>query len=758
MGYKHKILFIEDDRDFYRLATLELAGGGLEFEPALAADRASVTSQLQNFAPDLIISDYHLPDIEGPELLKMARASAPAAFFIVLSGVVSDQKGLELEKLGAFKYLPKDRLGRLPLAVKAALHRLSYERPRILFVENDPDDYKLELKALDEEGIKYLARLDQTREGFARELELFSPDIVISDYILPGFTALDVLGIVREKAPLTPVLVASGSVGEEKAIELFRAGAADFVLKDNIHRLGLSVARTIAALRVSIKKEEVERGLREAVEARMIILNAVKAPFFLADDKGRVLLGNAAASAALGLPELEGADIFSAEGDYCAAIKTFLLACARTGAPLVTEHKSGSLICETHVYPVAAAKGERPGFTVLSLDISEKLALRDQAASAQRLESLGLLAGGVAHDFNNIIGAIMGYAGFLYSSAKEDQFRQDAKEILNAAEKAGALTRQLLLFSKKQPMESSVFALNDAVKDMSKMLGRLLGENIRVDLELDGGPTLVKADRGRVEQVLMNLAVNARDAMPGGGKLKIKTGRAEFGPADCAGQPERRPGSYLTLAVKDSGTGMDAETLKKIFEPFFTTKGVAGNGLGLSVVYGVARQHGGFIEVASAPGSGSEFSVYFPEAGVPLEESPKPAAPSCAGTDSCGTILVLEDEEALMKIATRLLQSRGYTVLAARDAAEAAAHFRARGREINLVFSDVMLPGKSGVEFMLETLAAYQGLPFIFSSGYSDEHSEFEVIKAHGCRFLWKPCKPEDLLAAISEELEKVRK
>ncbi|OIO02396.1 MAG: hypothetical protein AUJ51_06440 [Elusimicrobia bacterium CG1_02_56_21] len=372
MSYKNRILFIEDDRDFYRLAEIELAGSGLEFESALAADRAGCAELLGTFRPDLIISDYHLPDIEGPEILKMAQAGAPLAPFIALSGVVSDQKGLELEKLGAFKYLPKDRLGRLPGAAAAALSRLAYTRPRILFSEDESADFKLELRALAEEGINCLPWRGESMAELGEALERSSPDIIITDYRLAGFTALEVIGLARQKAPLAPVIVISASVGEEKTGELFRAGAADFVLKGNLRRLGPAVRRAMKVIKENIRREAAERELREAVETRRIIFDAVKAPFFLADAKGRIILGNTSASAALGLAEIEGADIFSAPGRYSAEIKKAVQDCGKSGGPVGLEHESGGAALETYVYPVAVAKGERAEFAVISFDITER--------------------------------------------------------------------------------------------------------------------------------------------------------------------------------------------------------------------------------------------------------------------------------------------------------------------------------------------------------------------------------------------------
>ena len=388
MGYKQKILFIEDERDFYGLAVKELAGSGLEFEPAHAADRAGFAGLLNTFQPDIIVADYHLPDIEGPEILRLALAAAPLAPFIALSGTVSDQQGRELEKQGAFKYLPKDRLGRLPGAVAGAICRLAYTRPRILFVENDEDDYKLERKALDDEGLKYLPLWVGGVSDLAAALDTFSPNLIVADYVLGDGTALDVLRLARQKTPLSPVIAVSGSVGEEKAIELFRAGVADFVLKDKLHRLGFSVRRVLEAMRENIRREAAERDLREAVAARGFILDAVQAPFFLADAKGRAVLGNAAAAAALRLPELAGADIFAAPGEYGAEIKKALQGGGKSGAPAIVEHQSGSSTLETHVYPVPAPEAGLPQYAVISLDITARK--QAEAALQENMEVLRL--------------------------------------------------------------------------------------------------------------------------------------------------------------------------------------------------------------------------------------------------------------------------------------------------------------------------------------------------------------------------------
>jgi len=378
----------------------------------------------------------------------------------------------------------------------------------------------------------------------------------------------------------------------------------------------------------------------------------------------------------------------------------------------------------------------------------------EQLLQSQKMDSVGRLAGGIAHDFNNILTAINGYAGFLLRSMGPGApGREDAEGILNAADKAAALTRQLLAFSHKQILRPECLDLNELVRNMGKMLSRLVSDSYSVGLELAPELPAVKADPGQLEQVLMNLVVNARDAMPGGGGIVIETAGTTVNEVEPAGNGVLLPGRYVLLCVKDSGTGIPAEIQSRIFEPFFTTKEQGkGTGLGLSTAYGIIKQSGGHIFVDSKPGAGSVFSVYLPVCEEPLHHAQTCAAApeGCGGTE---TILLAEDEEQVRAVMGRLLRYNGYTVLEAADGLAALELFSSRGGEISLLLTDLMMPGLNGLELFRRLKAARPGLKVIYTSGYTDEVGELLSDIDGGAEFLQKPVKPEDLLYKIREVL-----
>ncbi len=388
-------------------------------------------------------------------------------------------------------------------------------------------------------------------------------------------------------------------------------------------------------------------------------------------------------------------------------------------------------------------------------DMSESKRLQAQILHGQKMESVGLLAGGIAHDLNNILMVILGNASFLLSSlGAKDPRRADVEEIQLAEERAAALTRQLLIFSRKQPVHPVVLELNDLIRNLQKMLGRIIGEDVKLETELCPGPVPVRADAGQLELVIMNLSINARDAMPHGGRLSIRTTRPKPGekrhPACAAGND----GLFVRLEVSDTGTGMTPEVLAHIFEPFFTTKPAGkGTGLGLSTVYGVVGQAGGGVSARSAPGKGTTFTIDLPLAAA---AAAAPAAPEPAASPSRGseTILLVEDDDLLRRIDQRLLQERGYRVLPARDGKEALELLHDGGKDADLLLTDVVMPGISGGELAREALTLKPGLKVIFVSGYVDHH-ELEQLMATKSELLRKPVAPEALVRKVREVLDR---
>jgi signal transduction histidine kinase/CheY-like chemotaxis protein len=388
-----------------------------------------------------------------------------------------------------------------------------------------------------------------------------------------------------------------------------------------------------------------------------------------------------------------------------------------------------------------------------SQDITERKRLEEQLRQSQKMEAIGQLAGGVAHDFNNLLTAINGYADILVAGmAPDDQRRADVEEIRKAGDRAAALTRQLLTFSRRQVRQPLVIDLNDVVAGIAPMLRRLVGEQIelRAPQGLDLGR--VRADPSQIEQVLLNLVVNARDAMPAGGTLTIETANVELDDEYARTHALVVPGPHVLLAVSDTGTGMDAATMEHLFEPFFTTKPAGeGTGLGLATVYGIVTGSGGHVVAYSEPGQGSAFKVYLPSVAATVESRAEAAAAPAAG--GAETILVVEDEDAVRSYVERVLGRLGYTVLAARSGVEALALVADDAGPIDLLVTDVMLPGINGRETSERLTARHPSLRTLFISGYTEDSIVHRGELDQGVAFLGKPFTPDALGHAVREVL-----
>jgi signal transduction histidine kinase len=384
----------------------------------------------------------------------------------------------------------------------------------------------------------------------------------------------------------------------------------------------------------------------------------------------------------------------------------------------------------------------------------ERNELENQLRQSQKMEAVGRLAGGVAHDFNNLLTAIMGYGQLMTMRMKaDDPAHRDAEEILKAATRASFLTRQLLAFSRREVVQPQVVDLNPIVEDMSKMLGRLIGES--VDLAVVTSPDLwwIKADPGHMEQVVMNLAVNARDAMPDGGRLTIETSNIDLGEAYVGEHVGLDPGPYVLLAVTDTGTGMDEETKAQIFEPFFTTKGRdSGTGLGLSTVYGIVQQWGGAIQVYSEPGWGSSFKVYLPRASEEARRATAREEPAEVprGTE---TVLVVEDQDAVAAVMRASLQLYGYQVLEAHNGSEALVRAERYDEPIHLVVTDIVMPVMGGPELATRIREVRPATKILFISGFSERAYSAHGTAEPGVAFLQKPFMPETLARKVREVL-----
>jgi CheY-like chemotaxis protein len=381
--------------------------------------------------------------------------------------------------------------------------------------------------------------------------------------------------------------------------------------------------------------------------------------------------------------------------------------------------------------------------------------VEEQLRQAQKMDAVGQLAGGVAHDFNNLLTVITSYGQFLLNALPEqDPRRSDAHQITQAAARAASLTRQLLAFSRRQVLQPQVLDLNEVIGEMQNLLRRVISEDISLVTQLENGIGAVRADRGQIEQVVMNLVVNARDAMVSGGVLAISTRLVHLDTAYARRHAGVNPGRHVVISVRDTGVGMDVQTQQRMFEPFFTTKAKGkGTGLGLSTVYGIVRQSGGHIDVRSSVGRGTTIDIILPQvsATVPVKaEHSIGALPR--GTE---TVLVVEDEEAVRLIVRRVLEAQGYRLIEARDGHDALRICSQRGDEIDLVLSDVIMPGMGGRELSRALAATRPGLPILFMSGYNDDSDLAGTDGEPASGVLAKPFTSETLARHVREALDR---
>ena len=878
---------------------------------------------------------------------------------------------------------------------------------RILILEDVPTDAELVERELRRAGIAFVSERVDTRDAFLAELLEFAPDLVLSDYMMPKFNGMEALELVKERFPSIPLVIVTGSMNEETAVECLKAGAADYVIKERLVRLGPAVKGVLAENRVAEEKRKAQEGMRAAARAWRATFDAMRDAVSLLDAEGRVLRCNTAMSDLLGKsweeiigshccellhgkhehtnrcpyvhmcgsqqregmllarndrwfdvtvdPMLDEAGkligvvhtmrditertrsqeryraLFESSRDAImileppawrftsgnpACIKMFglqseaelisvtpwelsperqpdgrpsaakakdvietamsqgshlfewrhrridgrefpatvlltrvqlggqafvqatvrditalkeaeegLRASERRYRALFEGATEGILVAdvETHafryanpaicrllgyseqemlrlgvqdIYPSeslpqalamveAQVRGDmtlerevpcrRKDGTVVHADINmapveidarpcavgfftdatERELLEEQLRQSQKLEAIGQLAGGVAHDFNNLLTGIKGYTALALDEMEQGtQVYSDLTEVCQLSDRAADLTRQLLAFSRKQPLRPEVIDLNELVEDTAKMLGRLIGEDVELELSPTRPLDRVCVDPGQIEQVLMNLAINARDAMPNGGKLTIETANVTLDQEYVKHRIQVEPGAYVMVAVSDTGCGMDAETQQRLFEPFFTTKGVGkSTGLGLATVYGIVKQHNGHIWVYSEPGAGTTFKVYLPRAAAtaPAAGPPPEVKPAPGGSE---TILLVEDEPTVIEIAQRSLTASGYQVFTAASPAQAEELFEKHGDRIDLLVTDVVMPGSSGRQ-LYECLASKAPeLKVLYMSGYTDNAILHHGVLAEGIAFMEKPFDSNVLLRKVREVLD----
>jgi len=636
-------------------------------------------------------------------------------------------------------------------------------RLRVLILEDEMLDAELMVAELKRAGFDPIwQRVDNETEYEAALAADF--DVILSDFNMPAFDAVRALGLLRARGMATPFIIVSGSIGEETAVRVLKSGATDYLLKDRLTRLGPAVTSAIDQCRLQQAKRQADRALGAAEERMRFALEASRVGIWEVDLETGVVGWSAILEALHGLPP----------GTFGGSSPAFL-ACVdpedrervvAATATAATQRIDSRVMYRTTwpdgsvhwISSIGRSFYDRDGTPLraagIAMDVTEHRALEDQYRQSQKMEAFGQLAGGIAHDFNNLLTAIQGFAGLLSDELGPDSPHQaDLGEIQRAAARAASLTGQLLAFSRRQVVQPCRLDLRESLASIQTMLRRLIGEDIEITVATGRDIWPITADPGQIEQVLLNLTLNARDAMPHGGKLLIELANVELDGASAALPVGAAPGPYVRLAVNDTGVGMTAMTCERIFEPFFTTKEVGkGTGLGLSTVYGIVKQNGGHIKVTSEPGRGSTFTVHLPrtDSATAVAVDTGPPAP-LAGAE---TVLVVEDDDALRELVRRSLDRRGYRALVAATPDQALIASNHHGQAIHLLLSDVKLPQMNGPALAEQILKICPGLRVLFMSGHAADgivpRGELESRVA----FIQKPFTLDKLLRKVREVLD----
>lgn len=625
---------------------------------------------------------------------------------------------------------------------------------RILIVEDSESDAELLLRQLRQSGFAPIHERVETADQLRAALAKPVWDIIISDYALPDFNGLEALQILQSSGVTLPFIIVSGTIGEDIAVEAMRAGANDYLIKGQLARLGPAVERELREAELHRQRRRDEERLRD--QARL--LDLAQDAIVVRDLEDRVRYWNCGAERLFGWTAAEAvgckvSELMCHDSELFEAAKQKVLSQDNWGGELHHQNKTGQEITVSSRWTLLRdAQGNPKSVLSINTDLTEHKKLEEQFLRAQRLEGIGLLASGIAHDLNNILAPIMMSASILRSEPLSPEGEEIVSTIESSAQRGADIVRQLLTFGRGIAGERVVVQVHHLVKDMVKVAQETFPKNISFQEITSPDLWPVLGDATHIHQILLNLCINARDAMPTGGILKLQAGNLVLDEVQARNRVEAREGPYLLLQVVDTGLGMTPEIIEKIFDPFFTTKPFGqGTGLGLSTVLGIVKSHGGFVEVQSRVGCGTTFSVYLPatpNAQAPAEPPPASALPRGRGE----LILVVDDEARIRTMARTILEKYGYTVETAGDGAEAIAVWTQHRTQIKAVLTDMMMPVMDGLNLARVLRRTNPQLLIIASSGMGsnlpeDHQAQLQALAVTA--FLNKPYSTKDLLETL---------
>ncbi|HKI93698.1 MAG TPA: PAS domain S-box protein [Gemmatimonadales bacterium] len=746
-----RLLIVEDSEDDALLLVRELRRAGFALEHRRVDTAEAMAAALDDATWDLVIGDYSMPHFSGTDALALVRARAGDTPFIFVSGTIGEDKAVEAMRAGANDYVLKDNLRRLVPAIERELRDAAARRERRRAEEALRASEARFRRLVDSNliGIVFWHRsglITDANDAFLRMLGYSRDDLEAGRLNYRTLTP-------PEHQPATARAVDDVTVG----------GVAGPFEKEYLHADGHRVPvlvgpaafeddpeRGITFVLDLTESRRAQQALMDEAEMRRSILEATPLAVIVLDVQGRVVLWNRAAEQTfgwtadevLGRPNPVLPPGGRSEAD--AIVRETLAGQLVVGQDVRRQRADGRWVdVRVSTAPIRDATGTPRGVVGILEDITDALRMEEQLRQAQRMEAVGRLAGGVAHDFNNILTVIMGEVQL----ALLDQGNVEVsslEEIGKAAERASVLTRQLLAFSRQQIIEPKVIDVDHLLDGLGSMMHRLIGEDVDLRLELAADPATVLADAGQVEQVVLNLIVNARDAMPDGGRLTIQTGTVQLDAPTA--------GAFVEIAVRDTGTGMSDAVKEHLFEALFTTKGSGqGTGLGLATSHDIVTHFDGHITVESEVGTGTTMRVLLPVTSGRTDEEHGPRGEIPRGTE---TILFVEDDDAVRHAAVRILTMLGYAVLEAPNAERALQALARRDRPVDLLLTDLVLPGMNGRELADHAGAANPSLKILFASGYTDDVVMRHRVLAHGAAWVQKPFTVAELARKVRDVLD----